>query len=92
MSEIIHYLSTHLSKMIHISPLAARGLIKLAIKDQMGPFFDFNQITFQELITTIKDSLKSRIKRFQITNSDEITVKLEQELILNQSLIEMSKV
>ncbi|GAI01549.1 unnamed protein product, partial [marine sediment metagenome] len=36
--EIINYLGEYLSNIINISPPAARGLIKLAIKEELGSF------------------------------------------------------
>ncbi len=92
MVEIINYLGTQLAQMIKISPLAARGLIKLAIKDQLGPYFQFETIKFQELKVTIKNALKLRIQKFKDIETDKIIKKMEEELISNQSLIAMSNI
>ncbi|MBN1800244.1 MAG: hypothetical protein JW891_01985 [Candidatus Lokiarchaeota archaeon] len=92
MVEIINYLGIHLAQLVQISPLAARGLIKLAIKDELGPYFQFDKIKFQELKLTISNSLKIRIQKLKNIETDKVIKKLEEELIENQSLITMSKV
>ena len=40
--EIINILGNFLSEEIKISPAAARGLIKLSIKEEMNPFIKFD--------------------------------------------------
>jgi len=67
-------------------------LIKLAIKDEIGPFKPIYQINFSELELTLQNSLKNRISKLEITNTNEIIEFILKELVENQSLITMSKV
>ena len=90
--EIINTLGNKLSKEIEISPPAARGLIKLAIKDEIGPFKPYNQINFKELESTILNSLKNRLLKLDLKNIDIIIDHIKKELIDKQSLITMSSV
>lgn len=46
--DIIKHLGSKLAESINISAPASRGLIKLAIKDEISPFKPLNQITFNE--------------------------------------------
>ncbi len=90
--EIIKYLAEVLAQKINITSTATRGLIKLAIQDQLGPFHPFNQINYEELKNTIQEALKDRLKGLKIQDFEELTELLLKELKLNQSLITMSKV
>lgn len=90
--EIIKYLGEKLSEKIKISPPAARGLIKLAIKDELGAFKPFNEITFNDLKAVIQNALKIRVERLNVQNVENLINYLTIELTENQSLIIMSKV
>ena len=90
--EIINFLAEILAFEIAISPAAARGLIKLAFKDKFGPFKDINEIDLQDLKNVVMDSLKARLVELNIKNVEEIINKLGNELILNQSLISITKI
>lgn len=90
---IINYLSDILAEKIKISPSATRGLIKLSIKDQLDPYFDFDfdQLTYNQLKLSIQNTLKERLLKLQIDNVDELIDLLLIELKENQSLITMNK-
>ncbi|MFX1276802.1 MAG: hypothetical protein ACFFBP_15895 [Promethearchaeota archaeon] len=88
---IINYLSDILAKKINISPSATRGLIKLSIKDQLGPYFDFNQVTYLDLKYSIENALKERLVRLKFDNIEDLIALLLLELKENQSLITMDK-
>lgn len=90
--EIIKYLGNNLAKKINISPPAARGLLKLAIKDELGPFKSLNQINFNDLKSVIENTLKLRLKKLEIPNSEILVEYLLHQLTKNQSLITMAGV
>jgi len=81
-----------LANLINISPPAARGLIKLSIKDEIGPFKPMEQINYEDLKSTIENSLKKRIMKLKIINTIQIINYLLDELNKNQSLITMAGV
>lgn len=88
--EIIKYLGNNLAKKINISPPAARGLLKLAIKDELGPFKPLNQINFNDLKSVIENTLKLRLKKLEVANSEILVEYLLHQLTKNQSLITMA--
>ena len=90
--EIIHYLGNILAEKINISPTAARGLLKLSIKDELGPFIKFELIQFNNLEKAIKNSLRSRLDKLIDQDTEEIIELLLKELTENQSLITMANV
>ncbi|TFG15662.1 MAG: hypothetical protein EU535_01680 [Promethearchaeota archaeon] len=90
--EIIKYLGDKLSQQINISPPAARGLLKLSIKDELGPFIDLNQINYNDLCNVLHNSLKERLNKLEISNIEYIISYLLNELTLNQSLITIAGV
>ena len=77
---------------INISPPAARGLLRLAIKDQVGPFKLMNEIFYKDLKITINNSLKYRLEHLDLPNVDDIVKNLLDSLSRNQSLMTMGKV
>ncbi|MBD3255218.1 MAG: hypothetical protein GF383_09005 [Candidatus Lokiarchaeota archaeon] len=90
--EIIKYLGDKLANRIHISPPAARGLLKLAIKDELGPFIKFEHINYKDLSESIKNSFKKRLTNLKVADYEAITEYMLNELTLNQSLIVMGGV
>lgn len=90
--DIIRHLGSRLADLIDISSPAARGLIKLAIQDEVGPFKPLNQITFNEFKNTIENSLKKRLENLEIITSELIIKYLVRELTAYQSLITMGGV
>ena len=76
-----------LAQKINISPPAARGLIKLPIKDELGPFKPYNQIDFEDLKKTCENSLKRRLLKLKVQECESILDYILDELTLNQSLI-----
>lgn len=90
--EIIKFLADKLASRIGMSPVAARGLIKLSIKDKFGPFKPIEQLTYGDLDQMIEDSLKKRLEEIEIENLEEIIRYLKTELSENQSLITMGAV
>ena len=90
--EIIKYLGDKLSEEINISPPAARGLLKLSIKDELGPFTDLSKINYNDLCLILKTSFKNRLINLEISNIEYIINYLLKELTLNQSLITIAGV
>lgn len=90
--EIINYLGEFLSKSINISSPAARGLIKLAIKEEFGPFRPFEQVNYRDLKLVIENSLKLRLFKLEIKESSVIIEILLDKLSRFQSLISMSNI
>ncbi|MBD3341069.1 MAG: hypothetical protein GF353_18325 [Candidatus Lokiarchaeota archaeon] len=90
--EIIKYLGERMAQKIEISPPAARGLLKLAIKDEMGPFTPLNQVNFNDLKKVIQNSLFNRLDGLKVNNLKEIVKDLLEELTQNQSLITIAGV
>jgi len=85
--EIIKYLGSKLSESIELSLPAGRGLIKLAIKDELGPFHPINQLNYEKLVEVIKNSLKKRLADLNVPNIEDVLDYLLDELNSNQSLI-----
>ncbi len=85
--NFIEFLGNILSKELEISTYAARGLIKLSIKDEFGPFFPLDKITYKLIRKVIKNSLFFRMKRLEVFRFEEIRNYLLDELVKNQSLI-----
>jgi hypothetical protein len=90
--ELIGILSEKLAIRTQLSPPACRGLIKLAIKDQLDPFKPIEEIDYNDLKKVILNSLRTRLQNLDIKNSDNIIETLMLELNRNQSLLTMSKV
>lgn len=91
--EIIKVLAQFLSKSINISPVASRGLLKLAIKDELGPFIPFTNLLYNDLKNVINNSLSERLAKLQIQDQKIRAIKKELNGVLsqNQSLIVMER-
>ncbi|MFX1242109.1 MAG: hypothetical protein ACFFA7_12750 [Promethearchaeota archaeon] len=85
--EIINMLGEKLSLKINISPPAVRGLLKLAIKDEIGPFKPLNQLNYEDFKKSIENALKIRLEKLDIKNSKKIIDILINELKKIQSII-----
>jgi hypothetical protein len=92
MVEVIKYLGSNLAELIMISPPGARGLIKLAIKDELGPFKPFQQISYKELKMVIENALKKRLQNLEINTVDKIIEEMLALLARYQSLIVMENI
>ncbi|MHA1375369.1 MAG: hypothetical protein ACTSR7_13885 [Promethearchaeota archaeon] len=90
--EIIKYLGSKLSESIELSLPAARGLIKLAIKDELGPFHPIDKLNLEKLVAVIQNSLRKRLLDLNIQNFEEVLKNLLDELNSNQSLITIAGV
>ncbi|MBD3255878.1 MAG: hypothetical protein GF383_12350 [Candidatus Lokiarchaeota archaeon] len=90
--EIINFLGGLISKNLDISPPAGRGLIKLAIKDELGPFSDHLKMSIEKYVIVIKNSLKIRLHALKIKNSSSITKFLIDKLIKSQSLLTLGAI
>ena len=90
--EIIKYLGDKLGEKINISPFASRGMLRLAIKDQMGPFKPLSQLTYTNLKLIIQNALKIRLEKLKIPHYNNVIKFLTDELTQNQSLITMAGV
>ncbi len=90
--EIINNLGEYLSNSINISPPAARGLIKLALKEELGPFKPIDQVNYKDFKAVIESSLKKRLIKLEIKETDIIIEILFDKLKKFQSLISMSNI
>ena len=88
--EIIKYLGDFLAKKTDFSPPAARGAIKLAIKEQLDPFKPMNQINYGDMKNVIQNSLKNRLFTLKIQNVELLSREMLQQLIRGQSLISLA--
>jgi hypothetical protein len=78
--DFIRYFGDLLSKKIKLSSPAARGLLKLAIADELGPFFQRNKINYNDLKKIFEKSLRIRITKLESSKIDEIIQYLIEEL------------
>ena len=90
--EIISYLGEYISNSINISSPAARGLLKLALKEELGPFKPLEQINYRGFKLTIENSLKKRLLKLDLKQTDVIIEILLDKLVKFQSLISMSNI
>jgi len=90
--EVIRFLGDILAKRISISAPAARGLLKLSIKDEIGSFVEFNKINFTDLCNVINNSFKRRLIKLNVLEYESIIKELLDQLTKNQSLITMTGV
>ncbi|MFX1357722.1 MAG: hypothetical protein ACFFA8_10585 [Promethearchaeota archaeon] len=90
--QIIHHLGEILSIKIGISAAASRGLIRLAIKEEFGPFTPLSKLNLRDYQKLIQNSLKRRLQVLDLENYKKIVDFLLKELLENQSLITMEKV
>ena len=90
--DIIYYLGNVLASRINISPTASRGLLKLSVKDELGPFTKFELVKFDNLKNVVNNSLRARLTKLNILDLDDVIQNLLKELTDNQSLITMANV
>ena len=84
--EILNLLASKISKEISISYPAARGLLKLSIIDEFGPFKPLKELKFSDMTSVIKDSLKNRLIELNVRDYNNLILVLTKELKNNQSL------
>lgn len=90
--EMIRYLSIVLSEEINLSRAASGGLIRLAIKEEVGPYKPIEQLTLNDYLSICQNSLGKRLQRLGIAETSQIITYIKQEIIKNQSLATMEKV
>ena len=90
--EIINILGKNLAKNLNISSPAARGLIKLSIKDEFGPFKPINQLNYEDFKLILNQSLKQRLQNLNVINLHVIVERLLEDLKQNQSVITIAGV
>ena len=84
--EILNLLASLISKEINISFPAARGLLKLSIIDEFGPFKSLKEIKFLDMTSVVKNSLKNRLIELNVQDYKKLILILSDELKNNQSL------
>jgi len=98
MNEIIKYLGDILSEKIGLSSNATRGMIKLAIREQLGAYIQFDKCSFNNLILVIRESLRNRLSQLHSQNKiniysvNDLTEDMVNQLIIGQAIITMSNV
>lgn len=90
--EIIKYLAKNLAEQLGITTPAARGLIRLSIKDEFGPFKEITSLSYNDFYNVFSNSLKNRLIQLNISNYEIIVQHLLDDLTLNKSLITMEGV
>ncbi len=70
----------------------ARRLLKLAIKDELGPFKPISEIDFVDFKSVIKNSLSLRLIKLDIPNTDILIEYMLEHLTTNQSLVTLIRV
>ncbi len=83
LNNAVSFLGEKLAIEINIEPIAGKGLIRLAIKDDLGEAQDIN---IQKLRKVIKNGLKNRLEKINVENVNSVITKLDSLLISNQSL------
>ncbi|MFX0023055.1 MAG: hypothetical protein ACFE9S_12080 [Candidatus Hermodarchaeota archaeon] len=91
-TEMFRYLCNILSEELHLTPPASAGLIRLAIKDQFGPFKPIEQLNFKDYKEICNNALKDRLVRIKVHNIEQIIERIVIQLVQNQSLIIMENV
>jgi hypothetical protein len=87
--EILNLLASTISKEISISFAAARGLLKLSIIDEFGPFKSLKEIKFSDMTSAVKNSLKNRLIELNVLDYKKLILVLTDELKNNQSLFSL---
>ena len=85
--EIIKLLGNLLANQINVSQPAARGLIKLSIKDELGPFKPLENLSYEEFRETFENALRVRLINLDFKNINKIITFMLDKLNENQSLI-----
>ena len=87
--DIITYFGDFLSEQIGIPPIAARGLIRFSLKDEVG---SAENPDYEILLKTFKNSFKNRLEKIGIENREKVATDMIKELSKKQSLFTMSTV
>jgi hypothetical protein len=90
--QIIYYLGELISEKIGISPSASRGLLKLSIKDEFGPYESLESLGLTHYQKVIQNSLKKRFIDLKVENFEKLVNLLLDELMKHQSLLTMEKI
>ena len=72
LNDMIEFLTDFLSQRLALSSTASRGLLKLAIKEELGKFKQMKQIHHRELRIVINNSLYKRLRALKIQGKIEI--------------------
>jgi hypothetical protein len=88
--RLLNILGNFLAKNTYLSPPAARGAIKLAIKEQLDPFKPLNQINYGDMKKVIQNSLKNRLFTLKMQFVELLSKVMLQQLIRGQSLISLA--
>ena len=84
--EILNLLASIISKEISISYPAARGLLKLSIIDEFGPFKPLKELKYSDMTSVVNVSLKDRLIELNVGDYKKLILFLTNELKNNQSL------
>ena len=87
--DIITYFGDVLAEKIGIPPIAARGLLRFSLKDEVGSAENPN---YDILLQTFKNSFINRLERIGVENRAKISNEMVKELRKKQSLFTMSSV
>ncbi|MFW9928061.1 MAG: hypothetical protein ACFFD1_01565, partial [Candidatus Thorarchaeota archaeon] len=70
--EILNIIANVISGELDISPPAARGIIKLSIKDEFGPFKPLRELKYSDMLLVVNNSLRKRFITLNIKNYEHI--------------------
>jgi hypothetical protein len=84
---VVSFLGEELAKIIDRKPIAANGIIRLAIVDDHGR--DFGALNIEMIKKTIDSGLINRLEKAGIESPPEVAKKMKEYLIKHQSVITM---
>jgi N-formylglutamate amidohydrolase len=92
LSDILDYISTLLGGLITTPIAAAKGLLRLSIKDAFPDKEDANDLRLEDFHAVFDTALRTRLERVKFKKVDDIIAKLHSSLASNQSLLTMMRV
>ncbi len=85
--DIIRYFGEFLSNIIGVPLLAACGVLRFSLKDEVG---SAEEPDYETLLKTFKNSFINRLEWIGVENREEVASDMIKELNKKQSLITMS--
>lgn len=85
----ISFFGEILAEELGINKIQGAGLIRLSVKEAG---IEINSLTFKQLQNIFKKELKNRLDRLGISSVGNVIIKMNIELIKNQSLFTMSRI
>jgi len=83
---MINFLGKQLATKLNMKVMPSKGIIRLGIKDDHGTTTEIN---FEKFKYTLSNGLKKRLQNLKVENVNEICNSLIQQLIDNQSILNL---